>query len=250
MSNLQGIIKPGFNNCGKGGISMRDDTQKMAISLLLPLFEQLPLGVETSLEELADSSEGFFRNASGAFELVGRESFHDEVDLRRILYMLWSVTDEKGLFLDRTVKDKDGTRFLLRKRVEPGVSFDVSRIERFNYSMWQELVFSESFSIVFDGDVLRLQFKLTDEYQELVVDESVLAALSRAFEAGNVCSWEQNYFAPYLDGTSWDLFVLFDDGSVFTSNGSNDWPDGHDVFVGSLLSLFDEDYGGLTRALP
>ena len=73
------------------------------------------------------------------------------------------------------------------------------------------------------------------------VDGAVVAAIDRGLREGGVSTWRRRYEPehPVLDGTSWELAIVFDDGRALDSCGSNAWPAGYDDFERALLGIFD-----------
>ena len=63
-----------------------------------------------------------------------------------------------------------------------------------------------------------------------------------ALEAGGVAGWQEEYRpeACVLDGSSWNLRIVYEDGAEFVSGGSNAWPEGYDELWDGLLALFEE----------
>ena len=77
---------------------------------------------------------------------------------------------------------------------------------------------------------------------ELPADARVLEAIARALEACGVAGWQEEYRpeACVLDGSSWNLRIVYEDGAEFVSGGSNAWPEGYDELGDGLLALFEE----------
>lgn len=216
---------------------MRDDTRRLASTLLWEELERLPLGTQTSVETLAMACPSIVRSESGGYELAGRESYHDQLDLDVLETDLWTSAEERGLFVERP----DFDSFALRRRVATGVSLDPARILWLRLGTFTFLDFESDISFELSNGMVRLRSGVLAEPLERSADGEVLSALADALSVGSVASWERHYEPAWgvLDGTTWKLVIMLDDGSVFESGGDNAWPAGYDAMVAGLLSLFD-----------
>lgn len=87
---------------------------------------------------------------------------------------------------------------------------------------------AETLSIRDLGEPSKSTFSLTEDEVNLLKD--------RIKELG-ILNWKEKYWAPVLDGEQWSLAIDFSDGTSFTSNGSNSFPEGFDEFIETLNSL-------------
>lgn len=218
---------------------MRDDTRRLASRLLWEALERLPLGTQTSVEVLATACPSIVRTGSGGYEIAGRERIHDELDLAVLETDLWTFAEERGLYVERPDLDS----FALRRRVATGSPLDLTRISWLRFGTFTFLDFESDISFELSDRMVRLRRGVLAEPLERAVDEEVLSSLADALSAGSVASWERYYEPAWgvLDGTTWELVIMLDDGCVFESGGDNAWPEGYDRLVDGMLGLFDVD---------
>ena len=224
-----------------------DNPELLALELLEPLFKQVPLGVKTSVDDLATASGGFFKNAEGGYELIGREDLHEEVDLLFVVASLGARARRDGLHFEYLGDDN----FELRRFVVPDAPLDVHEIVQFGYSICGDIEIqdSEEGILVESPDALvvglfdgRFGLMSSPPNKDISVDvsEENLAVLSRALEMGDVFNWETEHEEPDCpDGTAWLLQIDFGDATTFISRGYGKLPECHDAFLTTLLSIFE-----------
>ena len=219
------------------GTVMRDDTRRLALRLLWEQTEGLPLGTRTSVEDLARSCPSITFAEARGYQIAGREYLEDELDIDELETGLWHMADEKGLYVDGL---GCGT-FALRRRIDEGTVPDARRIERLRLEVCQYCGEDAKVVELSDGWI-RLRRPRVPQSLARPVDDGDVAAIEAALRDGGVSSWERRYEpeCPVLDGTSWELTIVFDDGRAFDSCGSNAWPAGYDAFERGLLGIFDQ----------
>ena len=216
---------------------MRDDTRRIASRLLWKELEGLPLGTHTSVEALAKACPTIVGDAAEGYGIAGRESLHDELDLDVLEMDLWGFAEERGLYVERSSRDF----FALRNRVVPSTPLDPSQISWLRFGTFTFLDVENDIAFGLSDSKIWLRRGVFAEPLERAVDTGVLSALADVLVKASVGSWKQHYEPKWgvLDGTSWELVIMFDDDSVFESNGVNAWPEGYDALVGGLLGLFE-----------
>jgi hypothetical protein len=121
---------------------------------------------------------------------------------------------------------------------------DTATIETFVYETRGTAMGSEtSFSIAREGD----GFIVTQSagggqiVHTAYVGRETVAQATDILRAHNVLSW--NEYAEsnplVLDGTSFSLFIVFDDGTTISARGTNSYPKGLSAAVREIQSLFD-----------
>ena len=217
---------------------MRDDTRRLARRLLWEQLEGLPPGTRTSVESLAESCPSITYSEVCGYQIAGREYLEDELDIDELETDLWDMADERGLYVDGLGFGS----FVLRRRVEQGAPLDASHIERLRMAVYQFCGDGAMKLELSDGWVRLMRARAS---QSLIrpVDGAVVAAIDRALREGGVSTWRRRYEpeCDVLDGTSWELAIVLDDGRALDSCGSNAWPAGYDDFERALLGIFDRE---------
>ena len=153
---------------------------------------------------------------------------------------LWEFADEEGLFFD----DADSERFALRRFTEPGRPIDFKRVSEMAFETFVYRNLDGNVSIALEDDKLTLDSGLSDvgeSNNEISMTAELTEQLTQLFAEFGVSSWKRDYEPEgyiVLDGEGWSLTVIFDDESVFLSQGSNAWPERFDELKEKLVELF------------
>ena len=100
-------------------------------------------------------------------------------------------------------------------------------------------------SIALEDDMLTLNsglFDVGESNNEISMTAELTEQLTQLFEEFSVSSWKRDYEPQgymVLHGEGWSLTLIFDDESVFLSQGSNAWPEGFDALKDGLLKIFN-----------
>lgn len=159
------------------------------------------------------------------------------------------VGDEGDLLLDMSEHDGKleglpfNLDFIVRRRIE-GKHLDVdsllNKLEWFHFAIGDYFLWHPE--ITFRKDESRNWIKV-DEPDGLFsckcekVSERDIDILKQLVSDSNVLTWDENYWAPVLDGTQWKLQMRFSDGTYFESDGSNSFPGGFNILVDGLIKL-------------
>lgn len=211
---------------------MRDDTKRIACDLLWRELEKRPMGTPNDMVELARVCEGVVEGPNGEFELVGRGALHDVLDLDDLESMLMDRAEDSGAYVEYR---RDGLFALRRRRGLDSLNLSGMTSLTYSYTMFMDI--KEWVNITVCGDRLEYSFGHSKRCRRIEDREELEWRLGRALDDGGVARWAASYSPEngVLDGYSWGLELLFDDGTAFASGGDNAVPEGFSGFYEGLL---------------
>ena len=225
---------------------MTRDFEAKLTNLLWEELRALPFGTWTSVDELVERSDAIELQAGGTLKIEGIDGPVDagtiEDAIEDAVELLFERAREEGFFFE----DGDDMRFALRNYVEPGSAIDYSKLDELHFEVdsYRTIDSRREVSIEngpggrtlchVEGFGAKETLPLTPELADRVV---------RVLDDCNVAAWSRDYQPVgyrVLDGEEWNLKMVFEDGSVFVSGGSNAWPKEFERLEKGLTGLFGE----------
>ena len=219
---------------------MNSQIQDELAQLLWTELKALPFGTWTTVDELVDLSSKLKMLDYGDCAIAEHSDLVNYDDVEEAGERLWEFADEEGLFFD----DADSERFALRRFTEPGRPIDFKRVSEMAFETFVYRNLDGNVSIALEDDKLTLDSGLSDvgeSNNEISMTAELTEQLTQLFAEFGVSSWKRDYEPEgyiVLDGEGWSLTVIFDDESVFLSQGSNAWPERFDELKEKLVELF------------
>ena len=131
---------------------------------------------------------------------------------------------------------------MTEKCMKRGSKIDFAHVKSMVFETYFERLFDSGARAVLNGNVLELHRGIrTDLCDSIPMAPALADELTQLFESCSVCRWKRTYEPKgYLvcDGSSWSLKLVFDDGLVFRSRGSNAWPEEWDSLREGLFGFF------------
>ena len=220
---------------------MNSQIQDELAQLLWTELKALPFGTWTTVDDLIDLSPKLKMLDNGNCAIAEHNDLVDYDDIEEASERLWEFADEEGLFFD----DADSERFALRSFTEPGRPIDFKNVSEMAFETFVYIKLDGNVSIALEDDKLTLDSGLFDAEEsnnEIIMTAEPAEQLTQLFEEFGVNSWKRDYEPQgyrVLDGEGWSLTVIFDDETLFLSQGSNAWPEGFDELKDGLLKIFN-----------
>lgn len=217
---------------------LRDDTKKWAVELLVPALMRVPLGSWTCIEDVIEACDGIQKTAEGRFAMPDHNASFSYEHLDTIESEALQKLEDNGLYVDT---DSYKTGFCLYERIKQGSLMDYSSLKKMSYSPLTWLRSSQDVGCTFEGRTLATTGLIDGQSSVSVeLNDEQFCALCHALEKAHLELWEESYWASVLDGTSWNFFVLFEGNKVFTSHGSNAWPESFVDLHKSIMRILEE----------
>lgn len=217
---------------------LRDDTKKWVTALLLEELKRVRLGGWTSGWALARKCRGIEETDEDDYVVIEHDAHFSREDLETIWYEVSARAEEDGFVLDSS----GGDGAFVYKCLPKGDYFDYNKLSKMEYRPFtymdptSDVGFSLEDNILYENRFGRESARVAELPNEAC--EKLYETLSSA----RIETWDKEYLAPVLDGTSWTFLMVFDDGTAFASSGSNAWPDSFDTLIDEVEKLLNE-YG-------
>ena len=216
---------------------MRDDTRRIALSLLWAEAERLPPWSFVRVRDLMRDCPSIVETSDRVFEVEGRERLHDPLDIDVIEQDIWGKAEEEGYYVEHYSRRV----FVLMKRIEPGRQILPAEIVRLHYVVESEDDFTRDLRVELNDNKVRLKRYVPKCEISRPAYNADRQAIARVLSESSASSWLPIYESEHdvANGEKWALHVVLDDGMALNSMGLNAWPNGYDALVEGLLGLFD-----------
>ena len=225
---------------------MTRDYEAKLTNLLWEELRALPFGTLTSVDELVERSDAIELQAGGTLKIEGIDGPVDagtiEDAIEDAVELLFGRAREEGFFFE----DGDDMRFALRNYVEAGSAIDYSKLDELHFEVDSYGTIDSRREVSIENGPCGRTLCRAEGFgakEALPLTPELADRVVRVLDDCNVAAWFRDYQPVgyrVLDGEEWSLKLVFEDGSVFVSGGSNAWPDEYERLEEGLMGLFGE----------